>query len=488
MSETGGTGASPLEDVDVVVPCFNGERHLARTLETVFSQTRPPASVLVVDDGSTDATPRVVASFGGRVGYVRKENGGQASARNLGLSLTSNPLVCLLDADDLLAPTMLETLARRLADQPAADLAHADVLGFFGDDADHPNAEAWRPATAWPSYVEALSLLCAFHGSATVFRRRVFEMHGGFPEARTLQGCEDWHFFLRAALGGAVVERVARPLCLYRYHPQASSSSGTAVARREAELARAAVGLFRESEGRTRDEWAILAAGVASIAARWIPIGQPDRAAELRALAASVAPAGFVLPEPAAARSRTAQAALLNLGLADALLGLGRPVLAAVMALRVRDWSEVEGEAVRLGRADALGRVTTAMAGLVADELRLAASGGAASYATHLATALGLVHRAAGREAQARASFEDACRLDANAAWPVLELLAGDVASGHWGRAARRWRAFGSGDARPCRLRRFARAAVVRVAQSHPGVREAARRVASAVLSIRPRS
>ncbi|MBL8115505.1 MAG: glycosyltransferase family 2 protein, partial [Acidobacteria bacterium] len=85
--------------VDIVIPCFNGERFLGQTLDSALAQTHPAVHVLVVDDGSTDGTRALVEARGGRVGYLHKENGGQASARNLGIARTAAPYVCLLDAD-----------------------------------------------------------------------------------------------------------------------------------------------------------------------------------------------------------------------------------------------------------------------------------------------------------------------------------------------------------------------------------------------------
>ena len=64
--------------VSVVVPVFNGESFVAEALQSILGQTRPPIQVVVVDDGSTDATPTVLASFGDAIEIVRQENRGAA--------------------------------------------------------------------------------------------------------------------------------------------------------------------------------------------------------------------------------------------------------------------------------------------------------------------------------------------------------------------------------------------------------------------------
>ena len=118
------SSATPL--VTVVVPAFNAERTLAETLRSVLSQTYRNIEVFVVDDGSTDGTADVARSFVGddpRVTLIRKENGGSASARNLGIARGRGPFIAPIDADDLWHPTKLEK-------QVDAALAAPEPPGF----------------------------------------------------------------------------------------------------------------------------------------------------------------------------------------------------------------------------------------------------------------------------------------------------------------------------------------------------------------------
>ncbi len=95
--------------VSVVVPCYNSERYVAHTLRSILSQTHEDIEVIVVDDGSTDATPAIVQELSDeRVIYHRKENSGVSEARNLGLSRASGAFVSFVDSDDLLPPDFLE--------------------------------------------------------------------------------------------------------------------------------------------------------------------------------------------------------------------------------------------------------------------------------------------------------------------------------------------------------------------------------------------
>jgi len=72
-------------NISCVMPCYNAERFLREALESVFGQTMPPAEVIVIDDGSTDRSAEVAASFGGRIRYVCQPNAGPAASRNRGI-------------------------------------------------------------------------------------------------------------------------------------------------------------------------------------------------------------------------------------------------------------------------------------------------------------------------------------------------------------------------------------------------------------------
>lgn len=108
--------------VSVVIPCYNQGRFLAEAIESVLRQTRPPAELVVVDDGSTDETAAVARRYPG-VRYVRQRNQGLASSRNAGLRRTGGEYLVFLDADDRLRPDALEVGARELDAHPEAALA-----------------------------------------------------------------------------------------------------------------------------------------------------------------------------------------------------------------------------------------------------------------------------------------------------------------------------------------------------------------------------
>ena len=102
--------------LSVVVDNYNHERFLGEAIESALAQTGAPVEVIVVDDGSTDGSREVMASFGERITSVCKPNGGQASAFNAGFAASRGDAVFFLDADDKLAPDAAATALRALAE------------------------------------------------------------------------------------------------------------------------------------------------------------------------------------------------------------------------------------------------------------------------------------------------------------------------------------------------------------------------------------
>jgi len=125
----------PGVDVAVVIPCWNHGRLLRAALASVTAQTVHPAQVIVVDDGSTDATVHVARTHPG-VTLARQTHCGAAAARNVGVALADSEFIAFLDADDLWPPT---SLAGRIAAlRESGDDGCFGVVEEFRDPADEP--------------------------------------------------------------------------------------------------------------------------------------------------------------------------------------------------------------------------------------------------------------------------------------------------------------------------------------------------------------
>jgi len=109
--------------VSVVIPAYKAAGTIRHAIESVLAQTRAPEEIVVVDDGSPDDLASALESFGGLVTLIRKENGGAASARNLGIDRSRGDLIAFMDADDHWEPTKLARQLAALEAHPRVGLA-----------------------------------------------------------------------------------------------------------------------------------------------------------------------------------------------------------------------------------------------------------------------------------------------------------------------------------------------------------------------------
>ncbi|MGE3959823.1 MAG: glycosyltransferase [Vicinamibacterales bacterium] len=201
--------------VSIVITCHNLGAFLPETLASIDAQTFRDVEICVVDDGSTDpATLEALEALPSRIALVRSDNKGLPAARNLGARHTEGEFICAVDADDVLAPTLLERSLERLDAEPGlAFVSH--WLRAFGDE-----SWEWRPDRCdFPTLLDINTV----NGAALV-RRAAFEAVGGWDESMR-DGGEDWEFWIRLVkqgLPGAIIPEV-----LFHYRRRADSMSRT---------------------------------------------------------------------------------------------------------------------------------------------------------------------------------------------------------------------------------------------------------------------
>ena len=113
--------------ISIIIPAFNCAEWIGLAVESCLGQTQRPKEVIVVDDGSTDATAEVCAGLGEGIRYVRVDNGGVSRARNIGAKMANGRWLLFLDADDRLVPHAAEWLVER-AERTAAGVAYGMVI------------------------------------------------------------------------------------------------------------------------------------------------------------------------------------------------------------------------------------------------------------------------------------------------------------------------------------------------------------------------
>jgi glycosyltransferase involved in cell wall biosynthesis len=204
--------------VSVIIPVFNGAATIAAAIDSVLAQGfAGELEVIVVNDGSTDATASVLDAYRGRVTVLDRVNGGPASARNAGVRASRGEYVAFLDADDIWMPTKLEkTLAALDSDSAAAMVyTNASMIGASGETL----GTTYTPAAERraPTMEDLLSGLWNILPSTSVMKRATFDAIGGFREefATGHPQWEDSYFMLVAREQGRFVY-LDEPTVLYR--------------------------------------------------------------------------------------------------------------------------------------------------------------------------------------------------------------------------------------------------------------------------------
>jgi glycosyltransferase involved in cell wall biosynthesis len=195
--------------ISCIVPVFNGERYLREALDSILAQTYRPLEIVIADDGSTDGTAAVVATFGDQVRYIRQANQSPSSARNLGIRVATGDFIAFLDADDLWHPQKLERQIDRFNTRPELDycVTHAQNFWIPEMNAEAEKYQRHRISRPLPAYVTGTLMA----------RRALFNTVGLFNSALAHGDSTDW--FLRAAERGAIMEVLNDVLLFRRLHP-----------------------------------------------------------------------------------------------------------------------------------------------------------------------------------------------------------------------------------------------------------------------------
>jgi glycosyltransferase involved in cell wall biosynthesis len=248
--------------VSIVMAAYNADRCLAPALDSALAQTYPSLEIIVVDDGSTDDSPRILATYArahpDRLRVLSQANSGQCAALNRGLAEARGNYVKFFDADDLLSPDSVATQVAALSAAPPHRLAYGTWSRFYSapseahftprpgwHDSDHPIewiCETW--ADAQPMYQCALWLI----------PRSLLDKAGGWHEELSL--INDFEFFTRLVLASEGI--VHTPAARLYYRSGVPSSLSARKSRRAWESAHLSTRLAcqqllaREDSARTR--------------------------------------------------------------------------------------------------------------------------------------------------------------------------------------------------------------------------------------------
>ncbi len=193
--------------VSVVMPVYNSARYLRDAVRSIERQGYQPLEIIVVDDGSTDETPRVIASLGDRVRALRQDNAGPAAARNHGIAASHGQLLAFCDADDTWPDGKLHLQVGRLQQDAELDVVLGRVQ-YVADEGERvPNVQFEDPDAQTLTHV---------HLGSGVYTRRGFETVGAFDD--TLRFSEDVDWFFRARELGVKIRILPQVTLRYRIH------------------------------------------------------------------------------------------------------------------------------------------------------------------------------------------------------------------------------------------------------------------------------
>ena len=200
--------ARSAKKVSVIVPVYNGEKYLGEALDSVLNQSIKPCEVLVVDDGSTDATEAVVRQYGGRIRYIRRDNGGAAAARNSGIEQAAGDYIAFLDADDCWEKHKLACQLQEISKPQAANMIFGMSVQFYSPETGLDFRQKYR-CPDQPAKGE--------HPGTLLMKRDDFLKVGYFSTAYKTGEFIEWH--QRAQEAGMTSVCVPEVLMRRRIHP-----------------------------------------------------------------------------------------------------------------------------------------------------------------------------------------------------------------------------------------------------------------------------
>jgi len=206
--------------ISVIIPTYNAARFAAEAIDSALGQTLAPLEVIVVDDGSTDDTERILRSYQDRIRVFRQPNSGVAAARNRGVRESRGNLIALLDHDDVWLSEKLEKQWECFQDHPDAGLVHTNFFRWREDTGEMSRNDRGHERSG-QCYAKML-FSCNMIPSATLLKRECLDHVGSFDESIKPASTDDHDLFRRLARHYEFAY-VEEPLVLYRLHASNAS-------------------------------------------------------------------------------------------------------------------------------------------------------------------------------------------------------------------------------------------------------------------------
>lgn len=207
--------------VSIIIPVYNGSNYLREAIESALAQTYPNFEVLVINDGSNDhgKTERIAKSFGKKIRYFKKPNGGVSTALNLGLKKMTGVYFSWLSHDDLYFPDKLKKEVAFIQKCPSKTLVYCnfEVIDPTGAHLAETQIKPMRPAELMPALMKSRFI----NGCALLIARSAFEDVGNFNIA--MFNTQDFDLWFRFIKKGYILKLCPGILMKSRHHPRQTS-------------------------------------------------------------------------------------------------------------------------------------------------------------------------------------------------------------------------------------------------------------------------
>jgi len=213
--------------ISAIIPAYNAEKTIGRAIKSVLAQTRPADEIIVVDDGSTDATAAAVRSFGDRVILIQQPNAGVSVARNTGIKAAAGDWIAFLDADDEWLPEKLKLQSEHLARNPNLKWTYSNFYRKELNPRDmqlahvKSNFMGLLSQESFSDYLDAYINSAYAWTSVLMLHRSVFDSVGLFEPGMKI--AQDTDLWFRIAYVCPKIGYLPEPLAIYHLETPGSS-------------------------------------------------------------------------------------------------------------------------------------------------------------------------------------------------------------------------------------------------------------------------
>jgi len=183
-----------LPKVSIIIPVYNGSEYLTQAIDSALAQTYKNFEVIVVNDGSQDngETESIAKSYGSKIRYIKKRNGGVSSALNTGIQKAKGDWISWLSHDDMYLPDKLEKQIAYTLKYPKVRFIYSDYKNINESSKEENHIHAWIPNKTVPLFIQLLERN-PINGCTTLIHRSCFKTVGLFNESnKTAQDYEMW--------------------------------------------------------------------------------------------------------------------------------------------------------------------------------------------------------------------------------------------------------------------------------------------------------